>query len=185
MEEANAHAGADVITFAASLDGQTIAPATDLPVLTANNTTIRGGGKITLDGGPGALAVGLYIHGGSSNKIQGLTLINFGTAVKIEWGGPGMSLGNIVGTDGNGAADNQEGNVIGNNAANGVHLTGDSVQFTRVAGNRIGVNAAGTAVMPNTAGVRLDDGATSNIIGTTATGRRTPPSATSSVVIQV
>jgi PKD repeat protein len=53
----------------------------------------------------------------------------------------------VIGTDGDGQGDALEGNVIGGNTYN-VYLTGNSANMshnTRVSGNLIGTNAAGTA----------------------------------------
>jgi len=80
--------------------GRPLRPRPTSPALTANNTTIRGGGKITLDGGPGALAVGLVYSRWEQQQDTGIDPDQFWTASRSNWGGPGMSLGNIVGRTG-------------------------------------------------------------------------------------
>ncbi|HEY2343569.1 MAG TPA: hypothetical protein VGH90_11085, partial [Chthoniobacteraceae bacterium] len=63
------------------------------------------------------------------------------------------------------------GNVISGNSSQGVVLDTSATGNT-VAGNLIGLNAAGTAAVPNTfAGVEMVAGATSNTIGGTSGGR--------------
>lgn len=59
-----------------------------------------------------------------------------------------------------------EGNVVSANGSDGLELShGSSTQFNQVAGNRFGLNAAGTAPLPNRAnGVSLEDGVDSNSI---------------------
>jgi len=78
----------------------------------------------------------------------------------------------VIGTDGDGVGDAAEGNVIGGNTYN-INLTGSSGNMshhTRVAGNRIGTNAAGTAsVGIQVEGVRVYV-TEQNIIGTNGDG---------------
>jgi hypothetical protein len=70
------------------------------------------------------------------------------------------SSGTRIGTDGNGASDSAERNIIsGNNLA--IDSSGTS---TVVAGNYIGINAAGTA-FGNGSGVLIDTGAVNNRVG--------------------
>lgn len=74
----------------------------------------------------------------------------------------------VIGTDGDGQGDELEGNVIGGNTYN-IQLTGTS-QHTRISGNRIGVNAAGTAsVGLQVEGVRVYV-TENNIVGTDGNG---------------
>ena len=98
--------------------------------------------------------------------------------------------GNYIGTDlsgtaarGNGigvlmqrgATGNRVGgrNVISGNLADGVVLTGSGTDANTVAGNSIGTNAAGTAGVRNgEAGVRIDDGASRNVVGGTTAAAR-------------
>jgi hypothetical protein len=60
-----------------------------------------------------------------------------------------------VGTDGNGTSDSLERNVISGNGSVGVYIYGEKTDNNVVAGNYIGVNAAGDARLANgNAGVR-------------------------------
>jgi parallel beta-helix repeat protein len=105
-------------------------------------------------------------------------------------------LGNYIGTDANGrlmvsnalggvflaagAVQNViggmsagAGNVISGNAGNGILLRGSNVFSNTVQGNFIGTDATGTNALPNTiAGVAIDTGSSSNLIGGTVAGAR-------------
>ena len=79
--------------------------------------------------------------------------------------------GNTIGVDGNGVNDSGEGNVISGNTPAGILITGSGTNSNVVAGNLIGVNAAGTAAIANQhSGVRIRGGAKYNLIGTNADG---------------
>ena len=75
----------------------------------------------------------------------------------------GGAAGNLIGTDGNGVSDGTEGNVISGNTSQGVLVI--DADNNRVAGNIIGLNATGTAAVPNFDGVFLQL-SSGNIIGT-------------------
>lgn len=78
------------------------------------------------------------------------------------------SANNRIGTDGNGTADALEGNLISGNADSGVSLRNTNGNV--IAGNLVGVNAAGDVAFPNDGhGVTLN-AATGNRIGTNADG---------------
>ena len=115
---------------------------------------------------------GVYVAG-LNNLVQGnyigtdksgtLALGNSGDGVRIE-GGLGTSSGTIVGGTAVGA-----GNVISSNSSYGVQIT-TGATGRRVEGNLIGTNAAGTAVLPNFAGVAVTT--PNNTIGGAASGAR-------------
>ena len=70
------------------------------------------------------------------------------------------AAGNIVGGSSSGA-----GNVISGNAGGGVLIRDPGSSGNTVQGNLIGVNAAGSAVVPNGQGINIYGGAQSNLIG--------------------
>ncbi len=76
---------------------------------------------------------------------------------------------NLIGNDGTGANDAAETNVVSGNRGSGIRIESDD---NHVAGNFIGLNAAGAAAIPNTwggvgtAGVYLTSTATGSIVGT-------------------
>lgn len=81
---------------------------------------------------------------------------------------------NLIGTDGDGLADTAEGNVISGNDGSGITIFGSPGGSTTddnvIAGNHIGVNAAGDAALPNGGyGVEIN-GAQSTRIGTDGDG---------------
>src|SRR5690606_29380795 len=74
---------------------------------------------------------------------------------------------NIIGTDGNGAGDAAKRNIISGNHSDGLVISGPGTSSNRVAGNFIGTDVTGASVLGNAnSGVRIDAGASSNIIGT-------------------
>jgi hypothetical protein len=75
---------------------------------------------------------------------------------------------NIIGGTNAGA-----GNVISGNLGNGILMRGSTVVNNTVQGNFIGTDATGTNPLPNTvAGVTIDTGSSSNLIGGTVAGAR-------------
>ena len=65
------------------------------------------------------------------------------------------------------------GNVISGNLGNGILLRGSNVVNNAVQGNFIGTDATGTNALPNTvAGVTIDTGSSSNLIGGLVAGAR-------------
>ena len=75
---------------------------------------------------------------------------------------------NIIGGTNAGA-----GNVISGNLGNGILLRGSSVVNNAVQGNFIGTDATGMNALPNTvAGVTIDTGSSSNLIGGLVAGAR-------------
>ncbi len=83
--------------------------------------------------------------------------------------GVGANLNNVIGTDADGVNDAAERNVISGNTVAGVltdvgNGTGSSAV---IRGNTIGLNAAGTAAVPNATGVQLNDN--NSAVGVTGT----------------
>jgi hypothetical protein len=75
---------------------------------------------------------------------------------------------NIIGGTNAGA-----GNVISGNLGNGILIRGSNVVNNTVLGNYIGTDATGMNALPNTvAGVTIDTGSSSNLIGGTVAGAR-------------
>jgi hypothetical protein len=123
----------------------------------------------------------------SGNGGNGVYIRNTGTSANVV-------LGNLIGTDKSGTAPLGNGangvaivssasantvggsaagsaNVISGNSLDGVYLTGNGTSGNVVLGNRIGTDKSGTANLGNAAdGVFIDNGATANTIGGTASG---------------
>ncbi len=153
-------------------DGTTAIPNTSNGIVITNN------------------AVGNLIGGtavGAGNVISG----NTQSAISISTSG-NLVQGNLIGTDAGGSLDRGNGGGIGISTGSGNMIGGTSVQARNVisgnAGvgiglsnsannnvilnNYIGVNAAGTAALPNDSnGINLNSGASNNVIGdSTSTG---------------
>ena len=76
---------------------------------------------------------------------------------------------NRVGTNGDGAGDVAERNLVsGNNT--GIRFESAGTSGNVVAGNYVGTNAAGTAALANSTGITFVSGATNNLVGGTAAG---------------
>lgn len=165
-------------------DGTTLGSNGGYGVLLINgaaNNTVGGstvGDRNVLSGhtSAGGAGVGLIGTGTSNNRIQG-NYIGTNAAGSAALGNQiGVSLysnaiGNIIGTDGDGTNDEFEGNLISGNVT-GINLQ-ENVDDTVIAGNWIGLNAAGTGTIGNTVqGIRVfEDMTTSGLrIGTNADG---------------
>jgi Calx-beta domain-containing protein len=189
--DANANAGADVITFSIGSGTQRITILSLLPAIneavTIDGTTqpgFAGTPLIELTPEPNLLGDGLVITGGNS-IVRGLVLNRFrGHAIRLETGGGNIIEGNYIGTDAAGAVSafnylngvfisGSSGNVIGGNTAaarnvisgnlgNGISIASGGTGNT-IKGNYIGVNAAGTAALPNETGLAV--GTANNTIG--------------------
>ena len=78
------------------------------------------------------------------------------------------AIGNIIGGTNAGA-----GNLISGNLGNGILLRGANVVHDTIQGNFVGTNVTGTNALANTvAGVTVDTGSSSNLIGGTVVGAR-------------
>ena len=77
----------------------------------------------------------------------------------------GATTGDTIG--GNSAGT---GNVISGNASAGVEISGSGTTGNVVAGNLIGTGSTGTVAIANDSGVKIDSGASGNLIGTNGDG---------------
>ena len=90
-----------------------------------------------------------------------------GQGVRLDLG----AQANLVGANGDGVLDAVERNVISGNIGSGVHLIGSGTNNNVVAGNFIGTDATCTSAVPNTRfGVRIQQSAAANLIGTDGDG---------------
>jgi CSLREA domain-containing protein len=171
IRAANASPGPDLIRF--DLGTATVSPSSQLPILTDDGTTIRGDGLIRIDGSSAPLANGLQIRS-SGNRIQGLEIRDFEAhGIWIQGSvGTGPADDNVIGTDGDEVEDALEGNSIYNNGFTGITIHGPSATGNVVAGNFVGVGAAGDQAQGNgLTGVNVDFDARDNRVGTDADGR--------------
>jgi hypothetical protein len=92
---------------------------------------------------------------------------NLGNGVYIDGG----ARGTIVGTDGDGVADSDEGNLISDNGGNGVAILSAETEDNVIAGNLIGTDVGGTEALGNAEfGVALFASTHGNIVGTDGDG---------------
>ena len=147
---------------------------------------------IVLSGIDAGTAVGLTLNG-SHSTIDGLVIDNFdGDGIDVT-GNNNVIQSDYIGTDVTGAlaaantgdgvlitgANNAigvwavDGNVIAGNGDNGVEINGAGAQSNTVAGNYIGINAAGNAAIANgLSGILVTNGAEDNTIGGTSSSQR-------------
>jgi hypothetical protein len=151
---------------------------------------------IQIDGSNAGAGHGLEITS-SENKITGLSITGFqGDGIRISGSGAFSNsiTGNYIGIDPtgtftvaqghngvflhNGADNNIVGgnrpadrNIISGNGKHGVSISGDTTDNNIVIGNYIGTDADGKIPLGNAeAGIHIDSGADSNIIGRTSAG---------------
>lgn len=122
--------------------------------------------------GNGSIGVFLSEAGASGSRVQGNYI---GTNVAGSAAVPNNSFGIFSQRAGNhliGGSQPGEGNLISGNLGSGIDLAG-ATSGTRIEGNFIGTNAAGTAAIPNQAGVGVRIfGGNDNVVGGTAPGAR-------------
>ena len=178
---------------------QTIALTSGLPSVSSavviDGTTqpgYAGAPLIELNGSlAGGSASGLSITAGNST-VRGLVINRFDdSGISLKTAGGNVIQGNYIGTNAAGSAASANakdgiyvetagnqiggpgaGNVISGNGGNaGIELSGNAALGNVIQGNIIGLNAAGSAVVPNTGdGIKIRGGAGSATIGGTAAG---------------
>ncbi|HFD39518.1 MAG TPA: right-handed parallel beta-helix repeat-containing protein [Anaerolineae bacterium] len=159
IEEANAHAGADTITFQSAMyiildQTEGALPAlTDYTVIDASSVWDSANDQpgVTLHGG-GMNDSGLTIQQ-KDCEVYGLFIINFGDAILVK------SSNNTIGGPNTGQR-----NVLSSNTGSGVFLLGSSAMSNTVQYNYIGLSASGESKAPNRWGVYISEGASANTI---------------------
>ncbi|MFO0850510.1 MAG: right-handed parallel beta-helix repeat-containing protein [Gemmataceae bacterium] len=161
--------GAEVAAIVAQ-GGRGVAVANSVGVQIANGATgntvggaIDGAGNVI----SGNTNQGVRITA-DSNKVQGNVIgLNAAGTLKLA-NNRGVELGassNLIGTDGDGASDSKERNVISGNATYGVILIGGG--NNRIAGNYIGTKADGTGgAVGNGSDAIFLQSTSGNVIGT-------------------
>lgn len=134
----------------------------------ASQNAVGGAGSsfTNVIGGNGGPGVDLASVGTSGNTVQGNKIgTNAAGSAAIPNGSGGVRIyggatGNVIG----GSFLGQD-NLIGGNTNQGVGIYNTGSTGNTVQNNRIGVNAAGTAALPNTGeGVVIQEGAASNFV---------------------
>ena len=191
ISSANSAAGADTILFGFTAGTfPVISLLSALPVIAGDvfldaALAVGAGPEVVLDGTTAGSAVGISITG-SNVTVKGLVIRNFSSHGILVNGSNHVIANNYIGTDVTGTLDFGNGgdgvdvvsgtnntvgpgNLVSGNAGTGVHLALGST-FGTVIGNKIGVNAAGNAAIPNLNGVLIDGDSGGNIVGGAAVG---------------
>jgi titin len=115
---------------------------------------------------------GILLMGGV-NRVSGNRIGTNSTGTAASANGQGiyvegaLDCGTVIGTDGDGTGDAAEGNLISGNTDNGISIHNSCVA---VAGNIIGLNASGSAALPNENGIYIWEIADGTLIGTDGDG---------------
>jgi titin len=171
-------AAGDVITFDTGIfplgNPQTIHLNSALPTIVTDSVTIGGSNAgVILDGSgtPGGTN-GLVIDGASNVVIKGLQILNFpGDGILLRNGASNNTIGGTNATPGGSCSGDC--NLISGNGFQGVAIDGSGTMSNTVSGNYIGIDASGTAAIPNDHhGVEIREGASYNLIGGDTSGER-------------
>ena len=179
-----------IINVASALP--TVSDAVTIDGWTQGGAGYTGPPLIRIDGAGAPGASGLVLTGGSS-LVRGLIVTGFsadgiwldsssnvvtgnyvgvgganGNGVHVGDGSPAITS-NRIGTDGNGTNDTAERNVISGNTLDGIFIEGSGAGDV-VAGNYIGVSAAGAALGNGKTGIDANKGASGMLIGTDGAG---------------
>lgn len=153
INAANSNAGADTITFSGSM---TISPVSPLPQITDNNTTISGGGLVTLDGVGGSLS-GLSLNA-DYITVKGLTITNFpSNGITFGTGADNLVIGGTAAG---------EANYLYKNTGSGIG-TGSGSNNT-ISLNYIGQKADGSVSLNGAGGIAASSQTNLTVGGTTS-----------------
>ena len=160
---ANTLAVGDDAVLLIELDGAT-AGGTGLTI-TAGNSTVRG---LVI----GGFSLGLVLSTNGGNTVTG----NFIGTTPSGTAAHGNTSGIVIGSSNNtiGGSLPAARNLISGNPGAGVSMSGAAASSNTVAGNYIGIDATGSATLPNSYGIYDVDGPDNTFGGTTATAG-TPP----------
>jgi len=119
-------------------------------VITSSNSLLRG----LIVNGFVSTGIRMDGSGATGNQIAGCYIGTNATGTAAKGNGDGISIqngarDNIIGTDGNGADDEAEGNVISGNRYYGIAISGVSAYGNIVAGNLVGLNVSGSSAITN------------------------------------
>ncbi|MFZ1728947.1 MAG: choice-of-anchor Q domain-containing protein [Bacteroidota bacterium] len=159
------------------LNGSSTAGSFGFVINNASHVTVRGFVINRFLGNPGnGIGIGVFGAGATDNWINGCYI---GTNVAGTLAQPngqigiwvsGGPSGNTIGTNADGVNDAAERNVISGNNRSAVEINSNN---NVVAGNYLGVNATGTAAIPNgEQGVRFLGTAAGNMVGGTVPSAR-------------
>lgn len=186
MQEANANAGVDRISFNIGNGTQIISVSTPLPAITeavnleatspASQSIVIDGSRIT-----SSFPIGIEVRAGNSS-VNGLTITGFFDGVDLNTAGNNsVAACTIQGNRGDGIViDNSPNNNIGSgfpafntiiaNGGDGIYIVGSGSTRNEILRNNIGIISSGTDVSGNQGeGIHIA-GASNNYIGNSASG---------------
>ncbi len=157
------YSGTPVIT----LSGNDAGTASGLTI-SGSGVTIRGLDVTAFSQGAGVRISG---SGATANWVYGSFLGTDPTGTLAAPNDAGVEIdggasGNLIGTNGDGANDASERNVLSGNLFAGAWILGSDTEHNVVAGNLIGTDESGTLGVSNGYGVYVDMAASFNLIGT-------------------
>ena len=142
-------------------DGNGVADAAERNVISGNRL---GGMYITDAGTDSNVVAGNFVGVNNSGTAN---LPNAQSGIYVVNG----ARFNVIGTNGDGAGDAAERNLISGNNFDGIVLNGSSTSGNVIAGNFIGTDVTGAAALGgNHYGILIIEGANSNRVGTNADG---------------
>jgi hypothetical protein len=113
---------------------------------------------------------GVYVRSGSNNVVQGNYVgTNAAGSAAVANGTTGVMVHSSTSNNTIGGSGAGQGNLISGNGGAGVRLRSGSGGNT-LRGNVIGLNAAGSAALPNAIGIQIDAAGNNNPIGGTGSG---------------
>lgn len=137
LDRGNTGDGIEIITSAVvtvGTDGDGAGDPAERNLISGNNVN-----GVFIGGGAGSRVAGNFI---GTDKDGASSIPNTSTGVYNN----NSAASSVIGTNGNGTADNAEGNLISGNGIYGVYNRGNAM---KLAGNYIGLNAGGTAAIAN------------------------------------
>lgn len=144
----------------------TIYVSSELPNITQGNLTVDASNAgVILDGSniqEGGWASGLDISS-DGNTIQGLQIVSFSPGAGVSL--VGQARKNTIGGDRSiGVGPIGQGNLVSNGDI-GIRICGARTSFNTITGNLIGTDANAENAWGNDIGIRIENGASRNIIG--------------------
>ncbi len=140
---------------------------TGILINSQNNNTIGGtaaGAGNVISGN----SEGIVIQGAATgNQIQGNLIGTNPAGASAVPNNVGIRVDNGATFNLIGGPSTNAGNTISGNSLYGIQISGTGTSFNTVQHNQIGLNSAGTAALQNNSGIRIDGGATDNLIGGT------------------
>ena len=136
----------------------------------ANGNTLGGSTVAARNVISGNGDLGIYVRSGSGNTIQGNYIgTNAAGTAAVANASHGVMVHSLTSSHVIGGSSAGQGNLISGNVGAGIRLRSGSGS-NLIRGNTIGLNAAGSAAVPNALGIQIDAAGNNNRIGGTLAG---------------